>query len=178
MDRSLPTWSVWLRAIGIVLLVAQVALEGPRWQMWPAYLVVVWLGLSPWWLGMAMPGAWTGLAAGALFVCAGWLATVLPVFRLPPPRGSYSIGTQTRELADVARRETQVAEGGPRELIVQFWYPAARPGPAQPYRAARETSFRRSRLALVATHGTADSALFGPAPFSGAALPALLDGSS
>jgi protein tyrosine phosphatase (PTP) superfamily phosphohydrolase (DUF442 family) len=55
---------------------------------------------------------------------------------LPDPTGPYPIGTLTRHWTDADRRDIFAGPGaGPRELMVQVWYPA-RPdsaGPRAPY---------------------------------------------
>jgi protein tyrosine phosphatase (PTP) superfamily phosphohydrolase (DUF442 family) len=57
------------------------------------------------------------------------LPSVLPVFQFPHPTGPYAIGTLTYHWIDPARSEVFGAHlqgrQGPRELMVQIWYPAA-----------------------------------------------------
>ena len=44
---------------------------------------------------------------------------------LPPPTGPYAIGTVTRRWTDPDRPDIFVGpNAGPRELMVQLWYPA------------------------------------------------------
>ena len=144
--RVLPVFSLFL-------LVGQVALEGQRWQMWPAYLVSIWLFVYVMRPYPSVPGRWMILSSLVLLIAAGTIATLLPVFKLPIPTGPFPIGTVRRHLVDLERQETQGNEGGGcRELMVQIWYPAARSGPPSPYRLPSETTLRRDRLALVKTH--------------------------
>ena len=54
------------------------------------------------------------------------LSIFLPVFRLPALTGPYKVGTQTRHIVDEGRRLIRFSDrpGGPRELVIQIWYPA------------------------------------------------------
>jgi len=144
--RVFPVFSLFL-------LVGQVALEGQRWQMWPAYLVSIWLFVHFIRPHPLVPGRWMILSGLVLLIAAGTIATLLPVFKLPIPTGPFPIGTVRRHLVDLKRQETQGNEGGGyRELMVQIWYPAASSGPPSPYRLPSETTLRGDRLALVKTH--------------------------
>ncbi len=96
---------------------------------------------------------WTSLGMIGLLVTAGTLESLLPVFELPRPTGSYLIGTVTRHLIDSNRQETQGDKpGGPRELMIQIWYPTNQIGPGQAYRSPDELSLVKQHLALVQTH--------------------------
>jgi dienelactone hydrolase len=96
---------------------------------------------------------------------------VLPVFELPKPTGSYPIGTVSLHLIDTAREEKQGDHpGGPRELMIQIWYPAEQAGPGQVYRPAAETEFTKRHLALVRTHAAAGV----PVARAGASYPVVL----
>jgi predicted dienelactone hydrolase len=146
-----------LPAVALFVCAAHLAWEGQRWQLWPAYaatlvlfLLLVWPGQSRGSLGLGFLASGAALAA---FLFGSWL----PVFRLPPPTGSYPIGTTIRHLIDHARPETQgPSPHGRRELVVQIWYPAAIPGPPQPYRKPVELEFIKSHFALVQTHASRD----------------------
>jgi len=149
----------------LVLLVGQVALEGQRWQMWPAYLVIVWLSAYLMRPCPPVPGRWMVVVNLVLLIAAGTIATLLPVFKLPKPTGPFPIGTVIRPLSDTSRAEGQDgSQRNQREVTIQIWYPAAHLGPPRPYRLRSEAGLRRDRLALVKTH----SAL-GP-PVSSASL--------
>lgn len=52
------------------------------------------------------------------------LVTMLPVFKLPKPTGSFEVGMNERHLVD----EAGTAQAG-REMMVQIWYPAKVDGP-------------------------------------------------
>lgn len=129
----------WLRLAGLLVLPAagaQLLVEGPRWQMAPAYvlgglLVLVWLrNLRPGGGSAgARPSRLAARAGAGLGVVALAVATALPllvpVFSFPKPTGPAAIGTLTYHLVDSDRPE--VFTGDPadrRELMVQVWYPA------------------------------------------------------
>jgi predicted dienelactone hydrolase len=146
-----------------VAAIAQAVIEGPRWQLVPAYgLAVV---LAP-----AALATLTTSRAGragrvlrsrtvvALAAVLGTLAlvasiglpTVLPVFRLPAPDGLYPIGTLTYHWTDESRQEIFSPDpSARRELMVQLWYPAAASAdPPAPYvQGAGALSAAVSRLA-------------------------------
>jgi hypothetical protein len=137
----LPRAVRWVRhsaPIALPIAIAQVLVEGPRWQMVPAYALaglffVVWL------LRYIAPSGGTArkkrtnrLAAGlAIGLGALGLAVsivlpiVVPVFRFPDPSGPYEIGTSTYHWVDADRPEIFTADPDDRrELMVQVWYPA------------------------------------------------------
>jgi len=151
--------SRWLRAFAVAalgLLLLHLGIEGYRWQMVPAYLLVVWscargissrdgAGAEPVW------GRFIRLIA-ALAACA--LTIVLaegsPVFEAPPPSGSYLVGTSCLELVDASREDSFApTTHAPRELLVAAWYPAEPIPGAQPeafWPDARVTGPEMARL--------------------------------
>ena len=163
---AVPRWrhGHWLRLSAVVAMAfafAQWGLEGPRWQMVPAYgltqLIVV--------FSMARSGV-AGDAGGrarrtriliglgvAAFAMAVVLPIVVPVFRFPPPTGPYAIGTLTYHWIDAARSEAFATDPrARRELMVQIWYPsrAQAPGPrdcgqTHPTAAASRDRLQRHR---------------------------------
>jgi len=136
-------------------MVFQIAVEGARWPLGPAYLATVYLFLACVWprASLPAPARWTAACGIVLLAAAVAMGTVLPVFQLPEPTGAFPIGTVTLHLIDDAREETQSGRPGERrELMVQLWYPAERSGPGQAYRTRAETSFVKEHLALVRTH--------------------------
>ena len=136
----LPGGLRWIRHSAPVALLAagaQILAEGPRWQMTPAYalaglLFLVWL----WRIAATKrtvrgrtqrlaTGAAVGLGAFAMVVAMA-LPNAFPIFRFPHPTGPHMIGTLTYHWIDAARLEVFGAHPkGPRELVVQIWYPAA-----------------------------------------------------
>lgn len=113
-------------------------LEGYRWQMVPAYLLLLLLLLPATWRLLRPPTVpagrllWrivAGIAALLLFLVALALPLVFPVPNLPAPGGPYQVGTVTYHLVDPDRPEiyTELPDDV-REIMVQFWYPST-PGP-------------------------------------------------
>ncbi len=137
----LPRAMRWMRywaPIALVIAVAQVLVEGPRWQMVPAYALTG-LFLLAWLLrntgplprpvgqilnhrvavGVAVVLSVLGLATSIA------LPIVLPVFRFPHPGGPYEIGTLNYHWVDRGRPEIFTTDpNARRELMVQIWYPA------------------------------------------------------
>jgi len=113
---------------------AQLGVEGPRWQLVPAYALTLlfFLASIARTSGAAADGARRvrltriaiGCAAVGLAVAAA-LPMIVPVFRFPPPTGPYAIGTLTYHWVDTTRSEAFAADPhARRELMVQIWYPA------------------------------------------------------
>src|SRR6266498_4468910 len=144
----LPGRARWLRhAAPIALLVmgAQLLVEGPRWQLVPAYalgglLFLVWLLQTSRPAGKPTGRRWPRRVAAGVSVGLGVLGLavsvalpmILPVLRFPHPSGPYQIGTVTYHWVDAARSEVFTADPNDRrELMVQLWYPAE-PAPAAP----------------------------------------------
>jgi Platelet-activating factor acetylhydrolase, isoform II len=137
-------WMGYVALIGVLIAIAQVIVEGPRWQMVPAYVLtgvffLIWLLQSTVLAGRPVSRLAAGLAIGlgtvALVISAA-LPIVSPVFRFPRPSGPYAIGTLTYHWVDAARPEVFTADPNDhRELMVQVWYPAqANPSaPLAPY---------------------------------------------
>jgi predicted dienelactone hydrolase len=137
----LPGGVSWLRRAAPAALLAigvQLLVEGPRWQLVPAYalaglLFLVWLPRSGIHGGRPRQPRRSGWLAAGLGVAAGGLALavavalpmVLPVFRFPQPTGPHAIGTLTYHWVDSGRPEVFTADPKDRrELMVQLWYPA------------------------------------------------------
>jgi predicted dienelactone hydrolase len=128
LRRTRPPGLKWLSATAVLLVILHLILEGYRWQMVPAYLLVA--GLIVWALsGRKMPliiriGGLMGLIVAAV------LPVLLPVPRPLPPTGPYAVGTAVYHLTDPARDEIYTDDPtDKRELMVQVWYPAQPPQP-------------------------------------------------
>ena len=132
----LPRGLFWMRywvPIALLIAVAQVWVEGPRWQMTPAYALVGMCFLV-WLLNFAATRGATGqIPINRLVVGLGVLGlmvsivlpSLIPVFRFPQPSGPYEIGTWTYHWTDTSRPEIFSANpNARRELMVQIWYPA------------------------------------------------------
>ena len=110
-------------AIGAMLL--QYFLEGQRWQFAPAVYLLPALYIFHRFQKTKINTITKGFLSGwfGLAVLLPWL---IPVFALPNPGGSYSVGTETFHWVDSSRMEWFTDENlnDVREIIVQVWYPA------------------------------------------------------
>ncbi len=126
LRRTRPRWLNWLSVTAVLLVILHLILEGYRWQMVPAYLLVA--GLTVWTLsGRKMPLI---ISIGSLIglVVAVALPVLLPVPRPLAPTGPYAVGTAVYHLTDPARDEIYTDDpADKRELMVQVWYPAQPP---------------------------------------------------
>lgn len=126
-------WMGYIAPVTVLIAVIQVFVEGPRWQMIPAYTLTIIFFLI-WVLGIALPSGVhvnrivSILSAGVgilIFVIAIALPILLPVFHFPKPTGTYAIGTLTYHWVDPSRPEFFTTDpNDPRELLAQVWYPA------------------------------------------------------
>lgn len=125
-------WSGSVVPLAFLLASIQVAGEGPRWQMIPAYALTVLLFLI-WLLGIVVPGGMhvnrvvslLGIVVGVLILLITiGRAMVIPVFHFPKPTGPYQIGTLTYQWVERSRRELFSPDPyAQRELMAQVWYP-------------------------------------------------------
>jgi predicted dienelactone hydrolase len=130
-------WTGYLAPITLLVAIAQVLLEGPRWQMYPAYAITVLLFLV--WMfynrestdshsmqkgtNRLAPGLAIGTGILILTVSIA-LPIMFPVFSFPHPSGPYEIGTLTYHWVDTNRQEVFSKDpNAHRELMVQVWYP-------------------------------------------------------
>ncbi|NBC05023.1 MAG: hypothetical protein GVY20_15170 [Bacteroidetes bacterium] len=131
-----PSILIYLPFLALMLVFLHVLVEGVRWQMIPAYLLSILFffqsiqllkrkrDLSSYqdrkWLRMI-----GGISAILILVITTALGSILPVFDLPEPRGSYPVGTTTFMLEDYNRKEiiTEVPDDH-RKLMVRAWYPS------------------------------------------------------
>jgi predicted dienelactone hydrolase len=126
-------WMGYAPLVALLIAVTQIVVEGPRWQMIPAYTLTIIFFLI-WLLGIALPGGVhvnrivSILSAGVgilVLVISIALPILLPVFHFPKPKGLYAIGTVTYHWVDTSRPELFTADPNDhRELMVQVWYPA------------------------------------------------------
>lgn len=102
------TWFGLALLLVVVLTLCHVIVEGYRWQMFPAYLLIILLLIYP--IVDHRIGRNTSYFTAVAGLCclgaAVLLSTILPVFALPIPTGPYKIATQVRYLVDRSRRET------------------------------------------------------------------------
>lgn len=118
--------------ITILITIAHVALEGQRWQMLPAYgltavlaLILVLGGTNGLLIGRATTIIVSVLATPLVLIAIA-LPLILPVPDTPEPSGHFPVGTASYHLIDATRPEIYTdAPDDVREIMVQFWYPAA-----------------------------------------------------
>ncbi len=138
--RGKPRWLAFLPSVGLIVALAQILVEGYRWQMLPSELFA--LGLfalslprvrqknetSRRRIQLVLGGA--GMVLLILVVALPWL---FPIPQLPTPNGEYQIGTVTYDWVDHARDEIYgTTPGAKREVMVQVWYPATPSADAKP----------------------------------------------
>ena len=129
-----PRWVDFLPGTAVLLMIVQLVAEGYRWQMLPAYVLVVLLflvtlprlrsnpSLEKKWSGWAIAGSVLGLLIWFAVLALPYL---LPVPRLPEVTGPHAIGTQTFHLLDESRDEIYTDDpADKREIMMQIWYPA------------------------------------------------------
>jgi predicted dienelactone hydrolase len=135
--RGRGRWLRYATLLPLLVTGVQLLVEGPRWQMVPAYALGVLFFLT-WlvkitrpvgrpagrrWVHRIAVGLGVGLGVLGLAVSAA-LPTVFPVFGFPRPSGPYQIGTVTYHWVDTGRHEIfSVDPNARRELMAQVWYP-------------------------------------------------------
>lgn len=139
--RGRARWLRYTAVIPLLVIGTHLLVEGPRWQMIPAYALggLIFLAGLAWPLRYAKPAgspvgrtrsrrsaAAAGIGLGVLGLAISTaLPIILPVFRFPDPTGPYDIGTLTYHWVDADRPEVFAADRElRRELMVQIWYPA------------------------------------------------------
>jgi dienelactone hydrolase len=137
-------WRRVLTAFAAITLFSQIGIEGYRWQLVPAYvltgvLVVAWILTSQRSILTSWIEGWTGWT---LLILATVLVIVVPTCEVPKPTGPFAVGTVVRHLVDPNRTETLADTHGPRELMIQIWYPAERPGTSKPAIPSADTATR------------------------------------
>jgi predicted dienelactone hydrolase len=149
-----PVLSLVAMSLLAIALLAHIVIEGPHWQMAPAYAAALLLPVY----AAVQRQPWRGSLAAAivLLTIAGCgFSAFLPMFRLPPPAGPYAIGTQIVPLVnDHPRDPSSAGPDGKRALMIQIWYPAMPSHePRAPYRIWKETTPVSSYQAVLWTHG-------------------------
>ncbi len=156
----------WLRlcwALALAAFVIHVFHEGPHWQLLPLYCAVFIVPVFLFSNSSSRPGLarLAGATCLLLALASAGLAYTLPMFRLPNPTGRFAVGTTVLHLVDKSRTEIHATPPrGPRELMVQIWYPTAdTKAPLAPYRRWRETTLLSSYMAVLKTHSHLDAAV-------------------
>jgi predicted dienelactone hydrolase len=119
----------WLGLVPPTAAVVEALVEGIRWQMVPAFVLSIALGLAWSVRGASGRRGWThvlGVVLGLLGLLASTVPPlVLPVFGFPQPDGPYPVGTVVYDWRDAARPDVFTANPADRrELVAQVWYPA------------------------------------------------------
>jgi len=157
-----PGWMGWFAVLAAALVLLHAWLEGMHWQMGPAYLAAAVL-LLEFTVHVNKPSIRISCAilAALLLVASIALSWCLPMFQLPAPTGRYPVGTRTYSFLDPNREEThRGAAPGNREVVAQFWYPAATSrGRKARYRRPKETTRLSSYQAVLSTHSLQDAPL-------------------
>ena len=136
-------WSSMLLGGAAIAGLVHLGIEHSRWQMTPAYLVLIaawastaamyWQPLRRWLASRKKTRIALSLSAMvllALSMVASWL---FPLFELPHPTGPFAVGTTEFHFVDTARAEPHTASPvDRRELMVRVWYPATAGSPEQP----------------------------------------------
>lgn len=110
----------------LLVLLLTFALGQARWQMLPAWLLVLWTGWRVWQSPSPLQRnrGTTVLGTSALLLSAV-LAAGMPVITLPAPAGPWPVGTTVLTLTDPARTNAGFGNPDARQLTVQLWYPGA-----------------------------------------------------
>jgi dienelactone hydrolase len=143
-----------LLAAAVLALLLHCLLEGPHWQMAPAYFSALVLGCA----ASGRTGSRVWLAGFGLLVlpAAVVFCSVLPMFELPAPTGPYGVGTAVFHLPGSSQRQG----AGPVEVVGQVWYPAQCGGWRRaPYRRWKETTLLSSYQRFVWTHSCENGAV-------------------
>jgi dienelactone hydrolase len=152
-------------ALTVLMLAAHLAWEHGRWQMGPSYLVILCLVVDCARSWPSLPSPWLVGSGFILVLGSAALDLVFPVFDFPTPTGPFPIGCATYHLTDKDRVEPHGnPSGAARELMIQIWYPAARAGRAQTYRATPETEWKTRHLTFVKTHSSPGVAVSSASP--------------
>ncbi|HEY9125922.1 MAG TPA: alpha/beta fold hydrolase, partial [Acidobacteriaceae bacterium] len=160
-----------LSALALLTCVAHALCEGLHWQMGPAYLALL-ISFTLGFASVTLIRRLISLACITLALVACAFSIYLPIFHLPPPTGSYAIGTQIISLVNPAPKAPGAAEAnGQRALMIQLWYPASPSRqPIAPYRILKETTRLSSYQSVTPTHARWNA----PSAAAGAPFPILL----
>jgi dienelactone hydrolase len=148
----------------VALLIAQVVIEGWRWQMFPAYAaVLLTVAVTPNLLGVGGQTLFGSVMATVALVAASVVSCLaLPFVEPPPPRGTFQAGVMTIPVS-ASRSPDAVEEEMKGTPSVRLWYPASWVGiPAETFLERR----RSDRFRAVPTNRAIPDAPVAPAPQS------------
>jgi len=147
-----------LAVIALVSVAIQLTVEGYRWQMVPGYIVLAIVVIQCWFAGnnpaQEKLSGWrkfrhlSAVSIALLLVASSALFSYLfPMFDLPEPTGSYTVGTSEFHMIDETRPETYTEDiSDKRELMVRVWYPADKVTDKEPTPYWREAALRSAEL--------------------------------
>src|SRR5580658_10755184 len=138
-----PGWLEIFPWLALFLTLLHLVIDKYRWQMFPAYALVLLVCLlalrktptdptkSAWWRTAGrVAGAFLALL---LFAAAIFFATGFPVFHDPTTTGPYAVGTTRFYFVDSSRRDPFApTPDTPRELVAAAWYPTEPGSGAKP----------------------------------------------
>jgi dienelactone hydrolase len=134
-------WPFWLRVVpwlSALAAVGELLIEGFRWHMAPLAVLLAWLLALDTFFFKSTTRSPRALASVGLIalLASAVLYFGLPAKSLPEATGPFAVGTTVLHLTDIGRRETlDAGNHGPRELMIQIWYPvnpAANRSPTAP----------------------------------------------
>jgi Platelet-activating factor acetylhydrolase, isoform II len=131
ITKSAAAWSRPLTVLAALVALWHIIHEGTHWQMFPVLagliLLAVWQLISASHRTSRYAAAKNPVVVAVvlLSIVSFGMLLIVPMFTLPKPTGTYLVGTRIVYLKDPNRTEDKAAmPGTPRELMVQFWYPA------------------------------------------------------
>jgi len=113
-----------------ILLTLHLVIEGWRWQMIPAYVLVILIGGRIWTVDVTNKPKLSflrvvGFLGIVILLFLGWLLPiVLPVFSLPEPTGDYNVGTETVYVKTDLDETITDDPNDKREFVYKLWYPS------------------------------------------------------
>jgi len=122
------TWIHAMQLLLAVALIAQILLEGWRWQMFPAYAAAVLVATTPGLLGLgALATACAAIATFGLLAASLVSCLALPFVAPQKPHGPFAVGVTALpvNIQRPADAEPYEMKGVPQ---VRLWYPAQAPG--------------------------------------------------
>jgi len=104
----------------LVALISHILFEGIRWQVYPAYLLVLCL----WFINNAISKLIKSFIMVAAII-AIILPVIIPIISFPDPNGAYDIGSIIHHWVDQDREEWFTPENpnDKRQFMIQVWYP-------------------------------------------------------
>ncbi|WKK67133.1 chlorophyllase/cutinase-like alpha/beta fold protein [Lutimonas zeaxanthinifaciens] len=116
----------------IIILLVHLLFEGSRWQMIPAYFIWLIALITALRRADATPSTLVFvLKTVGLFILLALsvlLPSVLPVFKLPEPTGTYIVGTKDIHLELDRDEVITVDPSDKRNLMIKAWYPSTENG--------------------------------------------------